>query len=338
MTSHADRDIQYQKVAKLWGNSWQKLSPKQQQLVGDIMQDVKLVSVAEHLEAEASRMPTPDFASVTQNSQLPDFGDRDNRNSIIVTWQSILAKNTALLTEQSSLEQLRVVVRELDYQQITKNAINDVCTIVRQPAELRVMVAIEAQIARLQELLRQYFARPSSRLDTSLQADIIYATSTLVSYTKSLNISGLGAFVLTANLHLLLLQEKAKSELEEWKNLSDILNDYITHAKTTTPQLFRLSVGKIDKTCKCIKYTSQQSLEDDVTECECRYSDGENIYLFRDCSIRVGYECNKHRLKMFYSTVDVVLQTVAQPVRSTVKIWEKLANQISTLAMARGDT
>jgi len=331
MNSPTERDPQNRKVAELWGNSWQRLSPKQQQLVGEIMQDMKIVSVTEHLEAELNRMLLPDFASITQNSQLTCFDECDVNNGITVTWQYVLAKTTAILTEQSSWNWLPVLFHELDYQQIPKNAINDICAIVRQPADLTAIARIETQIEHLQNLCCRYFDRNPSSVELSLQEDIIHALSTLVSNTKSLGISGLGAFVLAANLHILLLQEKAKSAAQEWQNIRDILNNYITHAKSTLPQIFRLSVGKIDKVCRCIKYSSNNSNsnDDSVAEYECRYFDGKDIYIFRDRSQRVGYECNKHRLKMFHDTVDGLMQAVVQPVRSTIKIWEKLVIQIS---------
>jgi hypothetical protein len=330
MNSPAERDTQNRKVAELWGNSWQRLSPKQQQLVGEIMQDMKIVSVTEHLEAELNRMPLPDFASVTQNSQLTCFDERDVNNGIIVTWQYVLAKTTAILAEQSSWNWLPVLFHELNYQQITKNAINDICAIVRQPADLTAIATIETQIEQLQNLCCRYFDRNPSPVELSLQEDIIHALSHLVSDTKSLGISGLGAFVIAANLHLLLLQEKAKSAAQEWQNIRGNLNNYIAHAKSTLPQIFRLSVGKIDKVCSCIKYNSNNynsNFDDSVAEYECRYCDGKDIYIFRDRSPRVGYECNKHRLKMFHDTVDGLMQTVVQPVRSTIKTWEKLVVQ-----------
>lgn len=336
MNSPAERDTQNRKVAELWGNSWQRLSPKQQQLVGEIMQDMKIVSVTEHLEAELSKMPLPNFVSVTQNSQLTCFDERDANNSITVTWQSVQAKTNAILAEQSSWNWLTVLFQELDYQQITKNAINDICTIVRQPADLTAIATIETQIERIKELFHKYFYQLHSPHietfhETSLQAEIIYALTTLTSETEILGLLGLGAFVLAANLHLLLLQERAKSEPQEWRNIRNNLNNYIAHAKSTLPQIFRLSVRKIDKACTCIKYCS--SSDSDALEYECRYFDGQDIYIFRDRSQRVGYECNKHRLKMFHETVDRLMQTVVQPVRSTIKTWEKLVVQTSLTPM-----
>jgi delta endotoxin, N-terminal domain len=336
MTLPADRNKQNQKVAELWGNSWQRLSPKQQQLVGEIMQDTKIVSVTEHLEAEVNKMPLPNFASVTQNSLLTCFDERDANNSIVVTWQSVLAKTTAILAEPSGLSWLSLLFQEFDYQQITKNSINDISAIVRQPADLTAIAAIETQLEELQLCCRAFNQTHSSSIELSLQEDIICVLNTSIDRTKSLGVLGLGAFVLTANLHLLLLREKAKSEPHVWQDIKDNLNNYITYSKDTLPQIFRLSVGKIDKTCSCIKYSSSNSsssansnFENGIAEYECRYFDGKDIYIFRDRSERVGYECNKHRLKMFHDTVDRLMQTVVQPVRSTIKIWEKFVVQTS---------
>jgi hypothetical protein len=55
------------------------------------------------------------------------------------------------------------------------------------------------------------------------------------------------------------------------------------------------------------------------------YCDGKDIHIFRDRSVRVGYECNKHRLKMFHSTEERVMQIAVDTVRSAVKIWEQLS-------------
>jgi hypothetical protein len=301
------------------------------------MQDMKIVSVTEDLEAEVSKMPLPDFVSVTKNSQLTRFDECDANNSITVTWQSVLAKTNAILAEPSSLNWLSVLFQELDYQQITKNAINDICTIVRQPADLTAIATIETQIEQLKELFHKYFHQlHSSPIEifhgTSFQAEIISALNTLITQTESLGLLGLGAFVLAANLHLLLLQEKAKSEPQEWQNIKGNLDRYIAYVKITLPQIFRLSVGKIDKACSCIKYSPNNpnsDFDELVTKYECRYSDGKDVYIFRDRNQRVGYECNKHRLKMFHDTVDRLMQTVVQPVRSTIKTWEKSIVQTS---------
>lgn len=336
MTSPAERNTQNQKVAELWGNSWQRLSPKQQQLVGEIMQDTKIVSVAEHLEAEVSKMPLPNFADVTQNSQLACFDERDANNSIVVTWQAVLARTTAILAEQSSLNWRSLLFQALDYQQITKNSIYDISAIVRQPADLTAIAAIETQLEELQLCGRAFNQTQSSSVELSLQEDIICVLNTSINHIKSLGVLGLGAFVLAANLHLLLLREKAKSEPQVWQDIKDNLNNYITHSKNILPQIFKLSLGKIDKTCSCIKYipsNSNSNFEDGITEYECRYFDGKDIYIFRDRSERVGYECNKHRLKMFHDTVDRLMQTVVQPVRSTIKTWKKFVVQTSLTPM-----
>jgi len=336
MTSENERDIQNQKVAKLWGSSWQKLSPKQRQLVGEIMQDVKLVSIGEHLEVEVSKMPLPDFANVTSSDRSTDFSDRSSSELsstkvVAITWQSVLEKTTAALVEQRDLKQLPFIFQEFDYQQITKNSLNDISTIVSQLVDLDAIAKIETQLEQLKELFSNYCRYALSSVVTcceiSLQGDLIHTLEALINQTKSLGLLGLGAFVLIANLHIWLLQEKAKSEPKEWQNLNRTLKSYIAYAKNTIPLLFKLSVGKIDKTCTCRKYLS--IFDGDTPEYECRYFDGKDVYIFRDRSKRVGYECNKHRLKMFHSTVDRVMQVVVQPLRSTIKTWEKLVAQTS---------
>lgn len=337
MTSDNNRDIQNQKVAKLWGSSWQKLSPRQRQLVGDILQDVKIVSIAEHLEVEANKMPLPDFTNATRNDRANYFGDRTaceliSTQVLAITWQSVLEKTTDALVEQSNLEQLQFIFQELDYQQIANNAINDISSIVRQPADLEAIATIETQIKQLNLLFNNYFRQSSvvKYCEISLYSDLNYLLEAAIERIQNLGLLGLGTFALLANLHLLLLQEQAKFNCKEWYKFNCNLNKYITYIKNTIPQVFKRSVGKIDKECTCIKY---HLYFDDELEYQCRYSDGKNIYIFGDRSKRAGYECNKHRLKMFHSTVDMIMQTVVYPLRSTVKIWQKLAVQSSCFEM-----
>lgn len=340
MTSENKRDIQNQKVAKLWGSSWQKLSPKQRQLVGEIMQDVKLVSIDEHLEVEVNKIPLPDFENVTQSDRSTYYcgartsSELSSTNVSAITWQSVLEKSTAALVEQSDLEQLQFIFQELDYQQIIKNSIHDLSAIVSQPVALDAIAAIETQIEQLKELLNNYFLQSRSPVvtccETSLQSDLTYALENFVNQTQSLGLIGLGAFTLAVNLYLLLLREKVKYAPQEWHSVNRIISDRIAYVKSTITLIFRLSVGKIDKACTCIKYNLNL---DETPEYECRYSDGKDIYVFRNRSERVGYECNKHRLKMFHSTVNRVLQIVVQPLRSTIKAWEKLVAQTSLAPM-----
>ncbi|MDV2991041.1 MAG: hypothetical protein N4J56_000695 [Chroococcidiopsis sp. SAG 2025] len=340
MTSGNERDIQNQKVAKLWGSSWQKLSPKQRQLVGDIMQDVKIVSIGDPLEVEVSKMPPPEFANVTPSDRSTYFSEHSSpephsNNVFAITWQSVLEKTTdALVEQQKDLKQLQFIFQELDYQQITNNTISDISAIVRQPADLEAIATLENQIELLKELLDNYFLQSFSSVanccEISLPSDLDDALKDLVQQAQSLGLLGLGAFTLAANLHLLLLHEKVKFLPQKRQNLNCILNNYIAYAKSTIPLVFRLTVGKIDKACTCTKYYSNF---DENPEYECLYSDGKDMYIFRDRSERAGYECNKHRLRMFHCTVDRLMQIIVQPLRSTIKAWEKLAVQMSLSPM-----
>lgn len=339
MTSENDRDTQNQKVAKLWGSSWQRLSPKQRQLVGDIMQDVKIVSIGEQLEAEVSKIPPPNFTIIASRERPTYFSGRVSAelgaNVLAITWQSVLEKTTATLLEQNSVEKLRCIFQELNYRQITNNAINDLIATIGQPADMNAIAAIEAKIDLLQEQFNQHFLQSRSVSAVSSykitqKTDLADALEDLVKQMQSLGLIGIGAFTLAANLHLLFLQEKAKFDRKEWQNVNEYLENYIDYVKSTISLIFKLSVGKIDKACTCIKYCLNF---DETPEYECRYSDGKNVYVFRDRSERVGYECNKHRLKKFHSTVDNVMQTVVQPLRSTVKVWEQRAAQVSLSPM-----
>jgi hypothetical protein len=95
-----------------------------------------------------------------------------------------------------------------------------------------------------------------------------------------------------------------------------------------TPKLVELSVGRIDKECRCTKWESGSEGEERITEYECCYYDGKDLHIFRQISRDAEFECNKHRLQMFHSVTDRVNQTAVQPVRAASKKWQELAASI----------
>jgi hypothetical protein len=133
--------------------------------------------------------------------------------------------------------------------------------------------------------------------------------------------------MIASAFHLALLQEKAKVDLNEESSFKEKAIEYSSYALSVTPKLFNLSVGRIDKACQCTRWESEAGGER-ITEYECRYFDGKDIHILQDISPNVVTECNKHRLKMFYDVTDRANQIAAQPVRSAIKSWLKLAGRI----------
>ena len=56
------------KIASLWGNSWQKLTLKQQQLVSQTLNSLKITNLSEQLEEKAGRIPVPEFEGASKRA------------------------------------------------------------------------------------------------------------------------------------------------------------------------------------------------------------------------------------------------------------------------------
>lgn len=299
-------------IANLWGSSWHKLTARQRQLVSDTLNKLN-VSTFSNLEEKVYRMPLPDFGV----AESTIFREQLKIQSLTINWQFVLAKLSEALIKPKQSNLIYILFAESDYLQLNRNAITDTCSIINQPCNVTVLGEIEAQIG----LIKEYITESKNG---NLRDSIINEYGILLNQLKKLETAGLGAFTLAANVQLLLLQEKA-TDRQEWVKIKNQVIEYINYAKSVNPQLFRLSVGQIDKTCNCRKYKSEH---EDKTEYECRYFDGRNIHVFREFNNNVGYECNKHRLKMFQSVVERVNQTVSSPVRSALKKWQEFANQL----------
>lgn len=298
-------------IANLWGSSWHKLTPRQRELVSDTLNKLN-VSPFSKLEEKVYRMPLPDV-SVAEGTT---FRSELKMQPLTINWQFVLAKlSEALISKQQNL--IYTLFVEIDYLQLNRNAISDSCSIINQPCNLTILGEIEAQIG----LIKEYI---TASKNNNLQERIIHEYGILLNQLKKLETAGIAAFMLAASVKLLLLQEKA-SDRQEWINTKNQVIEYINYAKSINPQLFRLSVGQIDKTCKCRKYKSEH---EEITKYECRYFDGRNIHIFREFNNHIGYECNKHRLKMFQSVVERVNQTLSNPLRSALKKWQEFANHI----------
>lgn len=306
------------KITNLWGSSWQKLTPKQKQLVSETLGSLKLPGISEQLEYQVYKMPFPDFIEVAKLDK--DFLLNEFQTKILLNWQFVLAKlGQALTSRNHNLIDILIVQ---DYLQLNRNAINDTCKIINQPCSDSIYREIEAEASLIKEHINQSKNR-------NLQIDyLINKNGNLIGKLKSLDVVGISSFMLAASIQLLLLQEKAKSDNLEWINVKNQAVEYINYAKSVNPKLYRLSVGQIDKTCKCIKYKDNN--DEKIVKYECRYFDGRNIHVFRELSNQVGYECNKHRLEMFQNVVEKVNSTVVEPLRSTIKKWQELVVQINS--------
>lgn len=303
------------KIANLWGSSWQRLTPKQKQLVSETLKSLKLTNISEQLEDKVDKMPLPDFVEVAESSNFFLVNELEMQ-ALTINWQVVLAKFSQALISRNNYNLIDILFLEPDYLQLNKNAISDTCNIISQPCSVSILREIEAETSLIKEHINE------SKYN-NLQLDyIINKNGNLLNNLKSLDVVGIGSFMLAASMQLLLLQEKAKSDSREWVNVKNGAIEYINYAKSVNPKIYRLSVGKIDKTCKCIKYKSEQKK---ITEYECRYFDGRDIHVFREVSNKVGYECNKHRLEMFQNVVERVNQTIVKPLRSTIKKWQELA-------------
>lgn len=310
------------KIASLWGNSWQKLTLKQQQLVSQTLNSLKITNLSEQLEEKAGRIPVPEFEEASKRANRFFLFDELESKNLTLNWQLVLAKLSEALIKKNSIQIIELLFLELDYAEIHRNAIQDTCAILRGsfsaiPFYASNLIEIERKVELIKELITKFIGDPPNNRDR-----IIDELGNIINELNILEVYGLGAFMLAATLQLLLMQEKAIDAADLAKLKSQAVK-YINYAKSVNPKLFRLSLGQIDKTCKCIKYSSHE--RGNQSEYECRYCDGRNIQIFQDFSDRVGYECNKHRLKMFHSVAERVNQTVSQPVRSTIKKWQEFA-------------
>lgn len=324
MYLHESYENHQNKIANLWGSSWQKLTPRQRQLVVEIMNDRKITSNLDALEERVYQMPIPDFVDVSHNSKSAFIFTQKAVNTLTINWQLLLNILSETLITKNSTQVLDILFLELDYIQLNKNTISDVCAITNQTCNANFLIEIDAKLNELKELMKEYINISENK---PAQLDyLISEFSTLINLLKNLEVFGIGAFAIAATLRLLLLQQKAAFGSIDLSDVKNQAIEYINYTKSVTPRLFRLSVGRIDKNCKCTKCKSLEPKES--TDYECRYFDGKDIHVFRELSTKAGYECNKHRLEMFQTVVEKVNKTAAQPVRSASKKWQELADSL----------
>ena len=280
----------------------------------------------ENIDQQLEKMPQPEFVEASPNSKIA-FTFNEMPIGLTINWQWVLAKIGEALIAGNGREVMKLLLCDLDYVQINNNAVSDIYNIVRQPFEEKVFREVQTKIAVVKELIIEYLYHPQNnhhQLNYALN-DLSFVLKKL----KSLEIVGVGAFMIASGFQLALLQEKAKLDTTEWSNVKNRAIEYSDYAIKVSPKLFRLSVGRIDKECKCTRSESAPEGEERITEYECRYFDGKDLYLFRETSPNAAaIACNKHRLENFHKVADIVNQTAAKPVREVSKKWLEWAASI----------
>lgn len=277
-------------------------------------------------EGKVKKMPLPKVIQVSSKSQLALTLNERSPLVLTLSWQQILAILSEALIARNTVQVLKLLFFNLDYIQLNRNAVNDICNLVRQPVEQNDIRQIEAQLNFLKKLVIEYLKHPQTNV--SLLNYLSNEFSFIVQQLKNLGVVGVGAFMLTSGIRLALLQAQAASDHTLWSRIRDRAIEDSDYAFNVTPQLFRLTVGQIDKACQCIKWSDAHKFEESITQYECRYFDGKDVHLFRASSLDAGFECNKHRLLMFHTVADRVNQTAAKPVRAAIKKWRFLAASI----------
>lgn len=268
------------------------------------------------------RMPPPEFIEGSANESLALNYNSRRLIAVIINWQWVLAKISESLVTRDTRAVIKLLFSDVDCVQINYNAIQDICSIVRQPVDENAIREAQVKVQLFVKLINKY---PYQTLTSQPQLDyIINEFSLIVQTLRNLEVIGLGGFMIAAGFHLALLQKKALLEPKEWSNFKYRAREYSDYAARVTPHLFKLSVGRIDKACQCTRWESGEGSER-ITEYECRYSDGKDFYIFRSNSLDAFTVSNKHRLQMFYDVTDRTNQTAAKPVRVAIKKWRELA-------------
>lgn len=277
-------------------------------------------------EEKVKKMPLPKVIQVSSNSQLALTLNESSPLALTLSWQQILAKVSEALIARNADHVLKLLFLELDCIQLNRNAVNDICNLVRQPVDPYALRQIEAQLNFLKKLVIEYLKHPQTNV--SLLNYLSNEFSFIFQQLKNLGVVGVGAFMLTSGIRLALLQVQAASDHTVWSRIKDRAIEDSDYGFNVTPQLFRLTVGQIDKACQCIQWSDADEFEQNITQYECRYFDGKDVHLFRASNLDAGFECNKHRLLMFHTVADRVNQTAAKPIRAAIKKWRLLAASI----------
>ncbi|MGL5925603.1 hypothetical protein, partial [Chroococcidiopsis sp.] len=232
----------------------------------------------ENFEAKVKKMPLPEVIQVSA-SQPALILNESSPLTLTLSWQQVLAKISDALIAGNAVEVLKLLFCHLDYIQLNHNAVNDLCHLVRQPVAPNAIREIDAQLDSLKKLMDKYLKHPQT--NTLLLNHLIYESSCVIQQLKSLDIVGVGALMLASGFRLALLLQLPASDCNAWRRIKLAAVEDGDYAFSVTPKLFRLTVGQIDKSCQCIKWSSASKFEESSTQYECRYFDGKDVHLFR---------------------------------------------------------
>lgn len=281
----------------------------------------------EDIDIMVDKMPQPEFVEEMSNLTYALIERQNQQTVLTISWQWILADLTEALIAHDSKRVFKLLFSDLvDYAQLNHNAVEDIRSLVRQPLDKSILKGTQTKIEILKIFMNEYLTQPESTLPWLKY--LINESSLIVEELKSLKVVGVGAFMIASGFHIALLQEQAALEQAEWSRIKKLLVESSQYVASVTPKLFRLSVGLIDKQCRCTKGNFGSEPSKQITQYECHYFDGKDIHIFQAISPDAVTECNKHRLQTFKILTDRVNETAAKPVRAASDKWLKLAARI----------
>lgn len=148
----------------------------------------------EKLEEKVEKMSLPEVIKVSTNSRLALALNESSPQALTITWQWVLAKISEALIAKNAVEVLKLLFSELDYVQLNRNAIEDIRSLLRQPVDENVIREIAAKLDSLKELMSEYLHNPQTNVPRLNY--LLDESNFVVQQLKSLNIVGIGAFML----------------------------------------------------------------------------------------------------------------------------------------------
>ena len=112
------------------------------------------------LDEYADKMPQPEFIELA-NNLINSFFVAEEVPFITISWQWVLEKTVEALIAKNASEIIKLLFL-VDYAQLNKNALNDVCSIVRQPIDENSLREIQVEIDGFKELIREYLLYPQN--------------------------------------------------------------------------------------------------------------------------------------------------------------------------------
>ena len=275
----------------------------------------------ERVNEKVKRMPQPQFVELPKKLEIA-FTDKPRVPiALTINWQWVLGAISEALVTNNFREIIKLLCSDLEIVQLLTNAIDDIYDLTRKPIDRISLTNSLNQLEVVKSLLAEFkYHQNHQNLDL-----VVDELDSLLVQLLSLGVSGLGAYMIMASLQLALLQAQTEFDSKQRRAVKAKLIEYIESAKTTTPQLYRLSVGRIDKTCHCLKWKTQTQTAAIITEYECRYFDGRDTHIFRNLTPAAIAACNQHRLQMFYTVTAQVNSIAVIPIRTAIKKWRQLA-------------